>query len=140
MTKAQRRAIGAYAREAADALELRDWTVNIDHEPVPDDDDGEEFRAWADCRCIYGRKQIFIRFANDFVTLDADRQRHIIVHELSHAVLTELQDDVRCHLPKHLSQQSYDLFYAGFYQRLEYAVDQIATIGAKLLHKPEIPR
>lgn len=144
LTKPQRAAIGEYLRDAADALELRDWTVFLELEPADQDANPKGEVAWAEVTCIYGRKHAHVAVAEHFTALGKTlegrrRQRHILVHEMTHAILGPLQDHVRIHLPNHLGQQGYDIFYAAFYQHLEYAVDQIAAVAAKHLPLPNIP-
>ena len=124
MTKHEREVLGEYVRSVADTMELRDWRIEISDEPAPVDSHGHVTNT-------YGRKLAVIRFAADFRSLDAEQQRHTVVHELVHCHLESATNMVLNDLESHLSKQSDQLFWEGFKRQIEYGVAALAYALAK---------
>lgn len=129
MNKKQREAIAAYVREIADLVELRDWTFDLNWEPLPNDVQGAMFPT-------FGQKRPTIRFGTDFLEVGPERQRHIIVHELVHCHLEPSTNLIDNTLPDLLGSTAYRIFDDAFVQDLEFATDALATALAKHLPLP----
>lgn len=120
---------GQYARDLADKMELRDWTVNIVNEPPGN----ENWGASAECR--YGRKFVNIRFCNEFDEWKPENQRSTMVHELLHchfAAVTQHLADARGNVGK----TWVDLLDHVVKTHLEYGIDAVADALAKSLPLP----
>lgn len=122
--------VGPYLRFLADRLGLRDWTIILKHE-VADEPD-----VYAAINPVEDRKLATIRLAEDFTDRTPDEQRHTLIHELLHCHHVPASDMVRLDLTDHLSQTSYDLFYASFRRHIEYMTDGIADSVAPLMPLP----
>ena len=112
--------LGQYVRDRADDLALRDWTFTIAHDPP------SHAPALAETRPVYGRRLAAIRFCVEFRELTDDEQRHVVIHELLHCHLADLQHQTgsESRLEKALGQSG-SLALAGIAQSIEYAVDAI---------------
>lgn len=134
MTRRDRKALGRYLRALADSLELRDWTIVVEHEPVTDESDDEKILA--DVRTTSGRKIAHVRVCPDFRDRDRQDIRHILVHELVHVHLAQLQAQSENDLADLVGKPADTVFFRSFCRNLEYAVDAIASALAK--HQPLI--
>lgn len=129
LTEPERVIVGRYIRWVADAMELRDWTMELSHGPADED-------AYASIRATYGRKVALVKLCDNFRTLAADKQRHNLVHELVHCHLESAANMVLCDIEEFLGKQSDQIFYNGFKRQIEYGVDALASAIAK--HMPLI--
>lgn len=77
--------LASYLRARADELGLRDWTLLVKHDPPSDPS------VLAEIRPVEGRKHATVRVCVEFRELTDDEQRHVIVHELLHCHLAEVQ-------------------------------------------------
>lgn len=130
MRKRDRRALGSYMRKIADFMELRDWHLDLSHDPPEYDD------AYATCEPIYGQKRAVFRFAVDFRERDLEGQRHTVVHELVHLHLAALTSQVECDVSEIVGRPVDSVFWKGARRNLEYAVDGLTRAIAK--HMPVI--
>lgn len=129
MTRRDRKALGRYIRFVADAMELRDWTFVLSHDPAPDD-------CHAHITNTYGRKLAVIQVASDFRSAPPEQQRQTICHELVHCHLESSTNMVLNDLSEHLGKQADWLFWESFKRQIEYGVDALASALAK--HMPLI--
>lgn len=134
VTSADRKALLEYIRSTADLLCLRDWTFEVDCDPVDDED-----RAVATCWPSEGRRVATIAFAKDFREKSREEQRHAVVHELLHCHHAAAADIVRLDLIKQLSQSTYDVLWFGFKRQIEYMVDALADAFAPMVPFIEWP-
>jgi hypothetical protein len=133
--KRDRKALGRYCRELADRLELRDWTINIEHAELGNaGTDGE--RTLADVDTTTGRKLVQVRVCSDFRAFDREKQRHVLVHELVHVHLAALQEQCEYDVADLIGKPADAVFCRSFRRNLEYAVDALASALAK--HQPLI--
>jgi len=130
MTKKDRKALGQYVREVADRMELRDWHVDVSHEPPEYDD------AYATCEPIYGQRRAVFRFADGFRERDLEGQRHTVVHELVHCHLASLTSTLEHDAQTVLGKPAATVLWEGARRQLEYGVDGLAHAIAK--HMPLI--
>lgn len=120
----------AYARQLADLLHLKDWTILFDQSPPENDD------AIASIDPCEGRKVATVHICSDFWEREADEQRQTITHELIHCHHDSASEIVRVDLVKHLSQQAYDILWGGYKRQMEYCVDGLADAIAPFLPLP----
>lgn len=127
MTNRERKILGEYCRDSADAIELRDWHIDLSKEPCDED-------SCAQSRCRYGQKRIELRFPDDFPTASSpEDQRDTVIHELVHAHLDppwKLLDEDVFGL---LGREARALVVAEFTRSIEYAVDGLSRAIAKHL-------
>jgi hypothetical protein len=134
VTKRDRKALGKYMRECADLMELRDWHLDLSHDPPAGDDD-----AYASCEPIEGRRKAVFRFAADFRKQDPETQRMVVAHELVHChlAMAQLQAEQDTYP---LGPAASSLFQATFRRNLEYGVDGLAHALAKHLPLIDWPK
>lgn len=135
MKKRERKVLGAYLHDLANALELRDWTIRLSREPV-DEETSEGVLTIADVRAVPGRKVADVRVAELIVEKDPEYIRHFMVHELAHLHLVPLQHQCEEDLASLIGRPVETVFFHGFRRNLEYAVDGLASALAK--HLPVI--
>lgn len=118
----RRLAFEPYLRQLADAMRLRDWTVEI--EPEEPEDPNEQ----AHVVCIYGRKCARVRLSDGFLTDAPEEQRQGLVHELIHCHFDMANQTALEAMPEPVQD---------VYRRLvEYGVDGLADAIAPLLPLP----
>lgn len=110
-------------------LGLRDWTVLVDEDPPADP------AANADVRVDVRRRALALRVREDFHLLPEDEQRHSLAHELVHVHLELLAQRVMS-LSDEFGRTAWNVFWSGYEQETERAVDALAGVIAPLL--PEI--
>lgn len=133
MRKRDRKALGEYMRNIADVMGLRDWTLNLLHEPCDDD-------CNAQVRLIYGRKVADIRVSEAFRSFDPERIRRTVVHELIHFHFAACSNLIEHDLSGHLSKQALNIFFSAWVRDFEYGVDGLATAVASSLPLIEWPK
>ncbi len=129
MRKRDWKELDRYVRWIADEIGLRDWTIDLQHEPCDED-------CNAQANLVYGRRLVRIRVSRDFRGYDRERVRQTTVHELVHCHFAAADNQVQHNLPDHLGQQGSRLFFDAFRRNMEYGVDAIA--GALAPHMPLI--
>ena len=121
--------LGAYLRDIADRVGLKDWYFNIVHEP-PDD------QNHAACvEVYYGRKVADIRFRNEWATWTPEELRETVLHELLHCHINPLRFHLN-NIQNAVGQMVYEPLYQGVTDYIEYAVDGIARNWAQTLPLP----
>ena len=110
-----------YIRARADDLALRDWTFVVRHDPPT------EQAALAETTPIEGRRHAALRFCVEFRELTDDEQRHVVVHELLHCHLGQLQHlvDSSSQLRRTLGEHGAGIL-GPIALAIEYAVDGIS--------------
>jgi hypothetical protein len=135
MTPRQWEQIGLYVRGIADQLGLRDWHFNLIEEEAADPD------AWATILCLHGRRVADIRLCADWMEIDAEQQRHSVVHELLHCHLENVANHVNDHgLDKLIGEPAAHLLEQSFRRDVEHAVDAIATAIRRRARGGSAPR
>lgn len=129
MTDRDWEALSRYVRWVANAMELRDWTLDLQRRPC---DRG----AIASIHPTFGRKVADIYFDEHFRTLVPEVQRHTVVHELIHCHLEPAANMVYKDLEEQLSKPADQIFWNGFNRQIEYGVDALANVIAA--HMPLI--
>lgn len=112
-----------YLRGLADALALKDWTLDI---VSPDPTNTE---ADASISLVYGRKLATVKLSEDFLDVGPAGQRHTLVHELIH-----------CHFDAAwgIAVDALSADAASAFRRMaEHAIDGLADGIAPLLPLPE---
>lgn len=134
MTKRQHKAMQRYVDSLLPKLGLKDWTVDVMKEPLPDDD------ALAECAKHYGRKDALISFRPDFFLCAPEFQRRVIVHELLHVCFAPEEAFVFDILGKHLPAKQHALVSDVYRHHHEFSVDGLAVAIAPLFPLPTLPR
>jgi len=134
MTKKDRKELGKYIRWIADAVELRDWTIELEHDPPKSED------SFAAIFPVYGRKVAHLYVCEDIREHDLPMTRHCIVHELVHLHLAALQNQAERDLENVLSGGEEHMFFQSFKRNLEYSVDGLSSALAKHLPLIEWPK
>ena len=130
MTEAEREHWQAYIRQIADRMHLKDWRVELRQRPPENKD------AAAEVLCTYGRKLAYIYFAQDWADIEAEKQRHFVVHELVHLHLQTVRDMVEQDMKGVLGNQAHEVLLWPFKRALEYGVDGLADAIAPLMPLP----
>lgn len=125
-------ALATAARQCANLVGLRDWTVIVDEEP-PDDP-----KAQADVRVDLRRRALALRFAANFAGLTEDEQRHALAHELLHVHVELLGGRVR-QLSPEFGRTAWAVFWSGYEEETERVVDALASVVAPLLPSIDWP-
>lgn len=133
LTKRQRKLLGPYLRELADGLNLRDWTINIVHEPIPGD-----APAAASCAGVHGRHWADIRFGAWFADFDPEVQREICIHELLHCHVKAWSGNDDHELSALIGRPAYTIYAAAKATEFEHAVDAIANAIARHFPLPPL--
>jgi hypothetical protein len=142
MNKAEWHALGEYLRAIADMMGLRDWHLDLSHEPSAEEPNEDGDITWGKVSPVEGRKKATIRLGAGFRGLPPYEQREIVVHELAHCHLRRLADVTRVDLPacKAISQVEYDCFWRQAKREVEHAVDAISSNWARRLPLPKWPQ
>lgn len=110
-------------RAIADELELRDWTIELAHDPCEDDLEGT-----ADC--VYGQRHLTIAVHKEFRDRPASDQRETIVHELIHAHTKVCWQMVQQDLAELIGKPAYYVFCDSYRRAMEYSIDALSKAVA----------
>lgn len=125
--------LGAYLRETANQLGLRDWFFEMNYAPLSADGD-----VIATVRCIYGRKRASVRLVQDFAQRSKEEQRMVIIHELLHCHTERIEQPLRHGQAawKILGDSAADVLSDQIHLAIEDAVDGIAETIAERFPLP----
>ena len=121
--------LGAYIREMADIMGLRDWHLNLRHDPP----DREECAA--DIDVVYGRRAAAIRIQTGWEHWKPEDLRSTVAHELIHCHLNPSRN-VLDNMEQAIGQMLHNTAYNALTDYIEYATDAIATAWAEFLPLP----
>lgn len=124
-------ALGRYVSDLARDYGLTDWEISFKTAPCGGD-------AQADITCTYGQRRATIALAHDFATYEPQRQRRVLIHELTHCHLDPI-DTVTHNLERILGVAAYGVHYEAINDAVEWAADIIATAIAPKFALPEVP-
>jgi hypothetical protein len=109
---------------------LTDYEVDIKPEPCDDD-------AAADIRVMDTRRIARLRLCKGWEQVEADEQRHVLVHELMHIYLWKIEL-AACDCEDSMTKKAFGVYYAAFDRAIESAADALAeVIAPKLMTMPE---
>lgn len=131
LKKGHRKVIGAYLRDLADKLGLRDWTVTVMH--ASPQDLGEDAGYLAQVGSDPGAWEAKFYFRSDFPTLSDDQVRETCVHELVHVhrrVIRHFNDKT---IKEVLSVDAWNTWLAAVTLLDETATDALARAIAPLM-------
>lgn len=130
LSKKQRRRVGRYCREVANQLNLRDWTLEVMHDPCDDD-------SLASVNLTSNRRIAQISFCSRFADLSPEQQRETVVHELLHCHINDTTDYVH-ELKTLIGEPAWKLWRAAHVETIELATDAIAGAVAPFMALPEL--
>lgn len=108
---------------------LRDWSVDVDHEPSQSGFD-------AQVRIPDGRREIHLAFGEGFDHLEPDEQRHAVVHELVHPHLARIWSTVQDGATEAFGGIALRMFTQAVHREVEHSVDALAAIIARNMPEP----
>ena len=132
LDRKRRRYWGRYARDLADRMELRDWTINMMIRPA-------EEGADAACQCLSGSKTANVMIGLNFDGLSPEQQRQTICHELLHLHLSGIER-VIIDAKQTINKYWFDIVFTGIGTHMEHAVDAIADGYAKAMPLPPVKK
>jgi len=121
--------LGEYLRILKDMMGLRDWEIRVVHEPTKREDHAATIETW------YGSQTASIWFARNWAEGTPEELRETCVHELVHCHINPIRVSVE-NIQENVGQMMYIPLYADITNRLEYAVDGIASAWAPHLPLP----
>lgn len=130
MSKGEFMRIGAYLRNVANQIGLRDWYLTLGWDPITKDEDDE---AMAMITRTYGQKSATVRIMADFALLPPRDQSHALIHELYHLHLDDLEFLGRGALQDVMGETAYRMYSSLLHSEIEKAVDNIALGVTELL-------
>jgi len=119
----------AYIANAANTLNLKQWTINVSETLPPDD-------AYADVEASTNLWQATIRLSEDFWKEKPDSQRRIIAHELIHLHYAGVERLVE-QLESSLGSIAFDIVNSIWDVESERGADALSFPLAELLPLPE---
>lgn len=122
--------IGAYIRNIANQIGLRDWYLTLSWDPITNNENEE---AMAEVRRIYGQRAATIRVMADFALLPPRDQSHALIHELYHLHLDDIEFLGRGALRDSMGEVAYGMYSSLLHAEIEKAVDNIALGVTELL-------
>ena len=125
------RKLALYIRLTADRLGLKDHEVSLDATPT-----GEG--RIAECDLTPFRQSVCIRVCADFFLLTPEKQRHAIVHELTHAHFEAVCSTVAEAVPPWMPPKTWEMFNGVFERDLEVVVDTVAVLLCPLIELPKL--
>jgi hypothetical protein len=122
----------AYVRAAADFMNMRDWTVLVNHSRA-------ERGNYASMHATYGKREMSIWFCKELRSLSREQIRKTVVHELLHAHFQPAWHYLKNVLPVTSGKKATHAIRCAVTQREEEAVDAIAAAIAPALPLIEWP-
>jgi hypothetical protein len=126
-----KQAIGNYVSYVQLVLELQDWRITL-LAAYPDGD------AAASMKCVYGQRLGELALCRDFFEFEPDRQRHYIVHELTHILTDGCDNVIENGLDEILGKPAWVVLREAWRVQVEYLTDQLTYVIVDLM--TEIPR
>ncbi len=131
MTKAQRRALARYLATLKREMWLGPWRIDLLWEDVDRD-------CHAEIEPTFGQRHANLRVARDFFESPPEKQRSVLVHELLHCHLADVQHHAQGVEPL-LGRIGYDAWMLGFRSAVEHAVDALTLLLAAGMPLPALP-
>ena len=119
------RSLCRWAGVIADEFGLSGWKIRVHVGDPGATDTGHD--AIAAVECVYGRRIANIALSPDFLSMDPEEQRHVILHEFLHIHTRQVHDLILGTLPKSLGQPAFDAFMGGLTLADEHAIDGLAS-------------
>lgn len=116
-----------YIIDISRRMRLGYWHFTLEDKPAPDD-------AHAHIICTGGRESAVINVCWDWDSLEPEKQRHFVVHELVHALLQPAEDVLNAVWD--MQDDSYQHVVTIHRNQIEYSVDSLALIIADSMPLP----
>jgi hypothetical protein len=114
-----------YIQRIAQHLGMRDWTINLQHEPPQGNDRVAGDEANAECWVPDGHKIASMRFHEDSWHRSKEDIRGTVVHELLHARIWALMEQVKS-IRNHITEPAFDVWSSAIDRLEESLVDDLA--------------
>jgi hypothetical protein len=124
--KAHRLRIELFLLQAIPHLELADWRIELKDEPAMDGAD-------ACITPVEGSKLGLLQVSANFFGLTPARQKHVLLHELVHLLVKDVDQAVAMTLPDLLGKPAFHAFYQQYSQHVEVLVDTVAYVVEPLI-------
>ena len=118
MTPKQKKSLIRYISAVGKEYGLTGWQMGLSF-------DAHDAVA-AEVSCVYGRRIAHLAVSPDFLDFTPEEQRQVIVHEMTHIHLDQMQTLIHDLLPEVMGKPAFDAFIAGYRQAMEHATDAIA--------------
>jgi hypothetical protein len=112
------------------------WRLNIGYH-TPAEEHPEAHQAMGYVVPVEGRYVAGIYLASDFPEMEPFKQRHVLVHELTHLYTRDALMVVETAF-KQLSESAYNVAWPTYKEAMECQVDEIARIMAPLFKMPDL--
>lgn len=122
--------LGAYIRDIADLMQLRDWTV-VMMSTAPDNP-----KLFAAVERLHGRKWANFYIQDDWTHATPERMRQTVVHELLHLHIDPAVKGTLNAVADQVTPAVSEVITNVMDERVEYAVDAIAEAWAMSLPLP----
>lgn len=122
--------LGDLTRRYADAMGLRDWDLEVVHERPTTDGAHAEIELHPERRI--GR----LRVGPSWDHLEPDEQRHVLAHELAHAMVRDLMESVRAGARQEFGGAALRLYLLTVEREHEKLADVIAVAVGPVLPLP----
>lgn len=126
-----KQAIGDYVSYVQLILELRDWRITLLGEYAGGD-------AAASMKCVYGQRVGQLALAKEFFDFEPERQRHYLVHEMTHILTDGCDNVIENGLDEILGKPAWVVLRESWRVQVEYLTDQLTYVIVDLM--TEIPR
>jgi len=121
LNEKQRVSLARYIRDCADIVGLRDWEVVLDDGYCEDDD------IAAHVYSVRERRIAHITVAENFITMPAHEQRHVIAHELVHVHMDADLDYLDDFLPGLVGSSAWTPIRAALRAFHEQGIDGVSV-------------
>lgn len=120
--------LAEYIGEIKAGLELYNWSINLQHAPCSKKHAGT-------ISPIYGRYYATLNLSRYWPKYSAYEQKHTIIHELLHLYFFDTQSAIG-RLENIAPEDVYGLIWSEHTERLEYAIDMLASTLCKQFPDP----
>ena len=119
-----------YSRQVADTIGLRDFEIEVDHHPCPEENVALVF-------VTPERRHLRVMVCRNFAGMSPDDQRYALVHEFVHGVLGRVSVLVEEIIRGWMPPMTANHFHAVWVREVEEATHVLASVVASSVPIPE---